>query len=465
VHALRLIPFTIAAALLVGWAHVYLYRRLFRDTSANPRWRRAGRLVLWALALSAIGARLVAFVLPRGVVRPIQGVGWFWLALAIYLLLTLAALDAVRGIWRLLRRAPAERHPGTVVDAESGSMDLGPLTLTLSRSREREFSAALAPVPVTVPELTMKGETLFVGQALGASSSDASLSAAPVKPDAQGMARRVFLARAAGAGALAVAGGASAFGIFRAYYPPAVTEVPIRLRGLPRALDGFTIVQLSDVHTGVSVQEAWMGELADRCAALRPDLFVITGDLVDGPVSQLGGVVAHLQKVQAREGTWFVTGNHDYYAGADAWCTALHKMGVQVLRNRRVPIGGGPGAPSFDLIGVDDYGQTLRGDGTGYDLDRAVEGRDPDRPAVLLAHRPNDFDRLASLGLGLQLSGHTHGGQTFPFTAVARLIWPRCAGLFENGDARMYVSRGVGFVGPPLRAGSPPEIVRITLLA
>jgi predicted MPP superfamily phosphohydrolase len=442
VHAIRFIPFTIAAALLVGWAHVYLYRRLFRDTSADPRWRRVGRLTLWALALSAIGARLVAFVLPRGVVRPIQGVGWFWLALAIYLLLTLAALDLARGIWRLLRRAPAARHPVPVVDAELGSIAL---------------SAALAPVPVTVPELTTK--------APDSSPSGAPSSAAQASSGAQGMARRVFLARAAGAGALAVAGGASAFGIFRAYHPPAVTEVPIRLRGLPRELDGFTIVQLSDVHAGVSVQEAWMGELADRCTALRPDLFVITGDLVDGPVSHLGGVVARLQKVQAREGTWFVTGNHDYYAGADAWCTALHKMGIQVLRNRRVSIGGGPGAPSFDLIGVDDYGQTVRVDGTGYDLDRAVEGRDPDRPAVLLAHRPNDFDRAASLGLGLQLSGHTHGGQTFPFTAVARLIWPRCAGLFENGEARMYVSRGVGFVGPPLRAGSPPEIVRITLLA
>jgi predicted MPP superfamily phosphohydrolase len=428
----RIVPFTVVLALLVGWAHVYLYRRLFRDTSTDPRWRRVGRIALWVLCLSAIGARFITALLPRGMTRPVQGIGWFWLALAIYLLLTFATLDLLRWAWRFLRPSPEGPEPSSAA-----------------------LAAAAGPVeiPVTVPEVMLKGEAAPTGPAAGAGV------------ESSGIPRRIFLARAAGAGALAVAGGASAFGIFRAYYPPAVSEVAIRLRGLPRELDGFTIVQLSDVHAGQSVHEAWMGELADRCAAMRPDLFVVTGDLVDGSVPQLGGVVARLQKIQAREGSWFVTGNHDYYAGADAWCAALHKMGFQVLRNRRTSIGGGPGQPSFDLIGVDDYGQTLRADGTGYDLDRALEGHDPDRAAVLLAHRPNDFDRAASLGIGLQLSGHTHGGQTFPFTAVARIIWPRCAGLFEKGDARMYVSRGVGFVGPPLRAGSPPEIVRITLLA
>jgi len=114
---------------------------------------------------------------------------------------------------------------------------------------------------------------------------------------------------------------------------------------------------------------------------------------------------------------------------------------------------------------VDDYGQKPQPDGTGYDLARAVQGRDADRAAVLLAHRPEEFARAASLGVGLQLSGHTHGGQTFPVTELARLVFERRAGLYSEGDARLYVSRGVGFVGPPLRAGSPPEIVRVTLLA
>ncbi|HEX4622725.1 MAG TPA: metallophosphoesterase, partial [Myxococcaceae bacterium] len=330
----RFIPFTVVLALLVGWAHVYLYRRLFGDTSTDPRWRRVGRISLWVLGLSAIGARFITALLPRAVSRPVQGIGWFWLALAIYLLLTFAALDLLRWAWRFFRSWQGEPEPASAaIAAAAGPVD----------------------IPVPVPDVMLKGGPATAEPAAG------------LGVEGSGIPRRIFLARAAGAGALAVAGGASAFGIFRAYYPPAVSEVPVRLRGLPRELDGFTIVQLSDVHAGQSVHEAWMGELADRCAALRPDLFVVTGDLVDGSVPQLGGVVARLQKIQASEGSWFVTGNHDYYAGADAWCAALHKMGFQVLRNRHTAVGGGAGQPSFDLIGVDDYGQTLRADGTGYD--------------------------------------------------------------------------------------------------
>jgi predicted MPP superfamily phosphohydrolase len=117
------------------------------------------------------------------------------------------------------------------------------------------------------------------------------------------------------------------------------------------------------------------------------------------------------------------------------------------------------------LLGVDDFGSHLKRGVTEYDLDRALAGRDPERAAVLLAHRPSEFDRAASLGVGLQLSGHTHGGQTFPFTEVAKVVWHRSRGLYSVGPSHLYVSRGVGFVGPPMRLGSPPEIVRVTLLA
>jgi len=207
-----------------------------------------------------------------------------------------------------------------------------------------------------------------------------------------------------------------------------------------------------------------MGELVERCRTLKPDALVVTGDLVDDSVARLGPLVARLGSIPTRAGAYFVTGNHDYFADADAWCEALPKMGLTVLRNRRVEIAGGSG-PGFDLLGVDDFAQPARPDGTGYDLELALRGRAPDRAAVLLAHRPSDFDRVASLGVGLQLSGHTHGGQTFPVTALAQVVFERCAGLYTVGESSMYVSRGVGFVGPPLRAGSPPEIVQVTLLA
>src|SRR5439155_18596240 len=156
--------------------------------------------------------------------------------------------------------------------------------------------------------------------------------------------------------------------------------------------------------------------------------------------------------------SYFCTGNHDYYAGADEWCAAIAKMNVTVLRNQRVTIG--DAGASFDLLGVDDWGH--RGElGTGYDLDAALAGRDPERACVLLAHQPGNFEVAAGKGVGLQLSGHTHGGQFFPGTAIAELIFTFTAGHYSVGDSHIYVSRGTGFVGPPVRVGSPAEIVKI----
>ena len=392
-NAARFIPFFLVVALLVVATHVYLYRRLVRDTGADLRWRRVGATLLGVLALSGILSRLLSFALPDQLAHRVGGVGFFWVGIALYLVLALGLVDGLKALGRMRRKDE------------------------------------LAPV---------------VG---------------PPSPE-----RRVFLARAVGAGALAVAGGAGGLGVFRAYRPPRITDQAVRLPHLPKELDGVTIVQLSDIHTGHSVQDAWMKELVERSAALKPDLFVITGDLADASVAQIGGIAARLGQVPARFGRFFVTGNHDCYSGAKEWCAALPKMGVEVLRNRWVTIGGS-GQPSFDLAGVEDSGARLSRDGAEYDLDAALAGRQADRATVLLNHRPNDFDRAVELGVGLQLSGHTHGGQTFPFTAVAQAIWRRCAGLYEKGDARLFVSRGVGFVGPPMRLGSPPEIVRITLLS
>jgi predicted MPP superfamily phosphohydrolase len=137
-------------------------------------------------------------------------------------------------------------------------------------------------------------------------------------------------------------------------------------------------------------------------------------------------------------------------------------MGIQVLRNRRVTLGDGAGGASIDLAGVDDWGQ--RRTGRGYDLDAALSGRDPDRGLVLLAHQPSNFDEAAARGAGLQLSGHTHGGQVFPLTALVGFAWPYATGHYERNGSHIYVSRGNGFVGPPMRVGSPPEIVKLTLV-
>ena len=274
--------------------------------------------------------------------------------------------------------------------------------------------------------------------------------------------RRRFLARAAAATAATAAGGIASYGVFRAYEPPQVTELPIKLPGLPKALEGFTLVQLTDLHVGSVLQGRFVDALVSRANLLKGDVVAITGDLVDGTPSQLGAFVSRLTNLQSRHGTYFVTGNHDHYSGADVWVKALEGLGVNVLRNRRVQIGAGP--DSFDLLGVDDWGGLAFRN--GYDLDAAARGRDRARASVLLAHQPTNLEAVAAEGIGLQLSGHTHGGQLFPGPLVAQIIWgSRAAGLSRYGDTLLYTSRGCGFIGPPMRVGSPPEIVKVVLLA
>ena len=288
----------------------------------------------------------------------------------------------------------------------------------------------------------------------------------PVAPE-----RRAFLARSLAAGSAAVGGGLGVFGTWTAFNAPVVSEVPVLLPGLPKALDGFTIVQLTDIHVGAVIQRKFMDELVARANALRPDLIALTGDMVDGTPEQLGASVAALKNLSARYGSFFVTGNHDYYSGADAWVAVVKSLGLEPLRNRHVRIG--DAGASFDLVGVDDWssrpGVQQRFAGTvtsGHDLDLAVKDREPDRPAVLLAHQPTNLPEVSKRRIGLQLSGHTHGGQLFPGTGIAQLIWgDRTAGLSRQGFTWLYVSRGCGFVGPPMRVGSPPELVKVVLVA
>ncbi|RKH77457.1 metallophosphoesterase, partial [Corallococcus sp. AB032C] len=274
--------------------------------------------------------------------------------------------------------------------------------------------------------------------------------------------RRAFLARGLAAGATVAGAGMSTFGTWRAYHPPDVRDIPVRLPGLPKALEGFTLVQLTDIHIGGVLQRRFVDELVARANALKPDLIAVTGDLVDGTVPELGRYVGGFGALKARHGAYFVTGNHDYYSGVEAWTEFVRGLGITVLRNRAVSIG--DAGASFDLIGVDDWSANRLGE-AGYDLDAALKGLRPDRASVLLAHQPSNFEVVAQRGVGLQISGHTHGGQMFPGNVLGHLIWgEQNAGLSQQGDSHLYVSRGCGFVGPPMRVAAPPEIARIILL-
>jgi predicted MPP superfamily phosphohydrolase len=242
-----------------------------------------------------------------------------------------------------------------------------------------------------------------------------------------------------------------------------VRDVEVELTRLPALLDGFVIVQLSDVHVGPTIGQSFVTHLVERCNELEADAVVITGDLVDGSVRELSAAVAPLARLRARHGVYFVTGNHEYYSGVSAWCSELDRLGVRVLRNERVSID--QDGAGFDLAGIDDFSARQFGRGHGADLPRALAGRDPSRELVLLAHQPRAMFEAERLGVGLQLSGHTHGGQLWPWNYMVRLQQPVVSGLTRLGNCQVYVSNGTGYWGPPMRLGAPAEITRIVLRA
>ncbi len=255
---------------------------------------------------------------------------------------------------------------------------------------------------------------------------------------------------------------AGAFGLRSALRPPQLTKQRVEIERWPRALDGFRIVQLSDLHIGPILGRAFAEETVARVNALEPDLVAVTGDVVDGSVRLLADDVAPFADLRARLGVFFVTGNHDHFSGARAWCGFLGELGMRVLRNERVAIGDAD--TSFDLVGVDDHHARFIGEGN-EDLDAALAARDPERAAVLLAHDPGTFKRARHRAIDLQLSGHTHGGQIWPFRWYVRLAVPWVEGRHRHDRAQLYVSRGTGFWGPPMRLFAPAEITEITIRA
>ena len=384
-----------------------------------------------------------------------------WLSLALFIvpvtsLLAVAHVYLYRRLVRDLTARKAPRRAGIALFAGGfvGSVGARTVGAMLSSEAARATGIVLLLWMGLVLYLLMFTLMLDVGQRV---LSRVRKEPAPPSPE-----RRAFLAKGLAAGATVASATVSTYGSWRAFHPPDVRDIPVRLPRLPKALEGFTLVQLTDVHIGGVLQRRFVDELVARTNALKPDLIAVTGDLVDGTVPALGRYVEGFGALKARHGAYFITGNHDYYSGAGAWVSFLQGLGLTVLRNRSVSIG--DAGASFDLAGVDDWSAHKLGE-PGYDLDAALRGLRPDRASVLLAHQPSNFEEVARRDVGLQVSGHTHGGQMFPGNVLGRLIWgEQNAGLSQLGNSQLYVSRGCGFVGPPMRVGAPPEIARIILL-
>lgn len=260
----------------------------------------------------------------------------------------------------------------------------------------------------------------------------------------------------------ALALGASALGFFNAVRVPALRHVGIALDDLPGAFDGFAIVQISDLHVGPTIRRKFVERVVAAANAARPDLVVITGDVVDGSVDALREHTAPLAGLQARHGVLLVTGNHEYYAGAPAWIAEFRRLGIDVLLNEHRVLRHGDAA--LVVAGVTDFAAHHFDPAQRSDPVRALEGAPAQaRPRILLAHQPRSAPAAAAAGFDLQLSGHTHGGQFLPWGWLVPLQQPFVAGLHRQGRMQVYVSRGTGYWGPPKRLGAPSEITRISL--
>jgi len=390
----------------------YLWHRLVRDTQLGPVASKLISLALIVLTTSIPATLLYWAWVSRTAAPTLTVIAFGWLGVSFYLVACFASWDmfrALRGLVQRVRRARVQPAPAQV---------------------------SVAPKPA---EDAAERET-----------------------------RRVFMARSVAGGALLAAGGISSFGVRSALWEITTPEIAVGLPRLPRALDGFSIALLTDVHIGAMLDGRFLRHLAEQTNRLRPDLIAIGGDLVDGRVSQIGTQVAELRRLQARHGIYFVTGNHEYSSDADEWQHFLERMGVGVLTNQRVSIGDSTqGGASFDLAGVPDCRAAHIGGAVGPDIRRALVGRDPERELVVLAHQPVQIDAISQAGAGLQLSGHTHGGQLYPFGSITRLAQPYLAGLHRHDPTptQIYVSRGTGFWGPPMRVLAPAEVTLVRLHA
>ncbi|WP_311931801.1 metallophosphoesterase [Microbispora sp. H11081] len=421
--------------------HLYLWRRLVRaSTRPGSRSRRVLTWVLLALAVLMVvtfaGSRSFGMDVERVVAWP----GYLWLALMFYLFVFGLVMEVPRAV----------------------------ATFLVSRRGRATAAAPAAEEAAPVDEVVLAGAAAGGGSAAHGPAATGGPAAGGTGAGAPAMDRRLFISRTASgivaAGAIATVG----YGVSRALGDPVIERVALRLPRLDPRMNGLRIAAVSDIHLGPLTGRGHAERIVRMINGLEADAVAIVGDLVDGTVAELGPIATPLRSLESRYGAYFVTGNHEYYtsAGPEEWIEELRSLGIRPLRNERVEIR--HGGAVLDLAGVNDLNGAPSGDGP--DFGKALGGRDADRPVVLLAHQPVQVTEAAAHGVDLQLSGHTHGGQMAPFNLLVTLQQPVVGGLASvprtgGGDTRLYVTRGAGFWGPPVRVGAPPEITLVELRA
>lgn len=407
--------FVAALALFTGLVHLYLWKRLVRDTTRPGLPRRIGSVTMLVLAALA-PATLVG---TRAGMHWLAWPGYLWLAILFYLLVLLVALELPMAVARLVLR--------------------------------RRRAAATPTAPAPAPALVVAG---------GSAEPPATTPPVDGQPD-HDPSRRLLLARGAAIFAGLTATGLTGYGVRTALGPPQLDRVQVPLARLPRSMDGLRIATVSDIHIGPLLGRAHTERIVATINRLDADLVAVVGDLVDGSVAELGEAAAPLRDLRSRHGSFFVTGNHEYYSGVEEWVQEVDRLGLRVLQNHRVEIKARGGA--LDLAGVNDADAAGTGVAGPPDYAAALGDRDPSRPVVLLAHQPVAAFEAAKHGVDLQLSGHTHGGQMAPFNYLVQLEQPVVSGLGKVNGTQVYVTNGAGFWGPPVRVGAEPQVTLVEL--
>lgn len=403
----------------------------------------------------------------------------------LFFLIVSGVAHYVAAAWLLSTMAPAVRRRwrGRVLGTAAGLASLLAVMRVISSVHETAFTRTLVAVVMlelgaVMIALMPIGVIAVMGRAVGlverATGREADADARADENEGEGegederpaevISRRHAIERVAGVSLFGATSVALGWGMVRGRHAYAIEEVVVRVRGWPRALEGYTIAQVSDVHVGAFVGERELEEGFALVRKIRPDLVVATGDLVDFDSSVAGALASRLAGVGARDGAYAILGNHDHYAGPAEVVSRLQATKVHVLCNESVRVRAGDGG-GFALLGVDDIqGRSGRTPGfDGPDLHAAAAGLDRDVPRILLAHQPKYFDE-SSGRVALQLSGHTHGGQINPGFRPAELFLEYVAGRYERDGSTLWVNRGFGVAGPPSRVGAPPEVTKIVIV-
>jgi predicted MPP superfamily phosphohydrolase len=481
--------------IVVVGVHLYLWKRLVRDPLRPGPWRKLGGFAVLVLAL-LIPTTLI--LTRNGYVEWLAWPGYLWIALMFYLLVILVVLEIprliIRLVWRARRTETAAAAPdgtdrgdsavASTVAARAGSTGAGARTGAGASTVVDTEPGGAKPGAKAGGAETGGAET-GGGEPGGAETGDARPGGARpggARPDGvgpggadhggagstatgdgekPGIDRRLLLARGAAIFAGLTAAGITGYGVRTALAGPQLDRVQIPIAKLPRAMDGTRLAVVSDIHLGPLTGSNHLPRIVSMINSTQADVVCIVGDMVDGTVEELGAEAAALRDIRARQGTYFVTGNHEYYSGFQEWVAEVARLGVRPLRNERLEISTGRGV--FDLAGVNDPGGADVGDAP--DFDRALGDRDTSRPVVLMAHQPVVAHDAARYGVDLQVSGHTHGGQMLPFNYLVGLEQPVVSGLGKVDGLPVYVTNGAGFWGPPVRVGAPPQVTLIELRA